>query len=883
MAEHKANALPSRHHETRLALVMNGGVSLAVWMGGVTHELDLLRRASSGLEDERSVVEADRPVFRIWQELARKAGTRVSVDIVSGTSAGGLNGLLLATALARGTALPPLREVWEESAALDKLLTPPSRTSLLSGQSFEEKIGEALNRIGECPSCPQQSVTLFVTATALDGRNHKYRDSFEADFDVRDHRRIYRFRQGESVVYEKKDCETWDIRPRPCKDFVKANDRKLITAARATASFPGAFPPVNESELMEFRRWPRETVGFPASCVMDGGVLNNEPFGPVLDAITRRKIENPVRRVLVYVVPSAGRIELESTRRQACDEIQWYTVAPSARRYPGESNFRSSAEEMANRLSGSIKDRPLELFGRMAKDQKLARNVRKVARRLLHEYRLNRARAVLFDVRRRIAEAGAVNCLSVTPEADPKWIEDMLGAGRARDSGWKHPNWVPRNESREISGPRQGGWRWGLSGAERVLQLLTEHLHQPSLSDSSLELPTPDGAQRATHRLEYDQRNRLIEGAQRVSGLLRDVLAVRDAVDAELWRRASSEEIADEGAAILYQQVFDDLSVPVKVESLVREAAEVHRQALEDAVGRVPWKNKMEVIADCLAVEVVTRAYAPPSKVVESTAPAFEFLRLGPDKISPLFDEDRYDDLGDRKLYGIRFQHFGAFIHPGWRKSDFAWGRLDAAHHLLYLFPQLTDQERRQHEVRIHKAILEAEAPRGDCVSEGAARQWMERNLQELRKSDFELLKDLRRRRPKQFRKTLKGVVGALMELLDGSGQPTERHPTPLWMRLWDPLVGFGRCVFYRPEDWKQLTAQKSWKELKGRKKLTLRGVRRLTFLVRRRGWKAYRRDPTKLHKAVTSALKWNIGAIVFCIAIVGAALGFFIPRLFHL
>src|SRR4051812_2022829 len=33
--------------ELRLAVVMNGGVSLAIWMGGVAHELDLLRRASA--------------------------------------------------------------------------------------------------------------------------------------------------------------------------------------------------------------------------------------------------------------------------------------------------------------------------------------------------------------------------------------------------------------------------------------------------------------------------------------------------------------------------------------------------------------------------------------------------------------------------------------------------------------------------------------------------------------------------------------------------------------------------------------------------------------------------------------------------------------------
>ena len=37
----------AQQHEIRLALVMNGGVSLAVWMGGVAHELDLIRRATT--------------------------------------------------------------------------------------------------------------------------------------------------------------------------------------------------------------------------------------------------------------------------------------------------------------------------------------------------------------------------------------------------------------------------------------------------------------------------------------------------------------------------------------------------------------------------------------------------------------------------------------------------------------------------------------------------------------------------------------------------------------------------------------------------------------------------------------------------------------------
>lgn len=93
--------------EMRLALVLNGGISLAVWMGGVVHELDLLRRASRG-DDIATVDPADQQAFKIWRDLANDAGKRVVIDVIAGTSAGGLNGMLLATAIGRGAALPPL-------------------------------------------------------------------------------------------------------------------------------------------------------------------------------------------------------------------------------------------------------------------------------------------------------------------------------------------------------------------------------------------------------------------------------------------------------------------------------------------------------------------------------------------------------------------------------------------------------------------------------------------------------------------------------------------------------------------------------------------------------------------------------------------------------
>ena len=96
--------------ELRMALVLNGGVSLAVWMGGVVHELDLLRRASAGELDPAQRPRAyDRDVFDRWGALSRSGGRErtVVVNVIAGTSAGGLNGALLATAVAnRGTLIP---------------------------------------------------------------------------------------------------------------------------------------------------------------------------------------------------------------------------------------------------------------------------------------------------------------------------------------------------------------------------------------------------------------------------------------------------------------------------------------------------------------------------------------------------------------------------------------------------------------------------------------------------------------------------------------------------------------------------------------------------------------------------------------------------------
>jgi len=121
LGEHDQSGVPPE--EIRFGVVMNGGVSLAVWMGGVALELDRLVKAGGGSGP--------------YADLLRLTGCTARVDVVSGTSAGGVNGAALALAqVNRFADLASLRDVWVEQGRIEALLRQPFRgapSSLLKG------------------------------------------------------------------------------------------------------------------------------------------------------------------------------------------------------------------------------------------------------------------------------------------------------------------------------------------------------------------------------------------------------------------------------------------------------------------------------------------------------------------------------------------------------------------------------------------------------------------------------------------------------------------------------------------------------------------------------------------------------------------------------
>jgi patatin-related protein len=344
--------------EVRFAVVMYGGVSLAIYINGVAQELFRLVRATAparqyaaSREAELAETEAEErpeeafyadedldPTERVYRRLGRTLGleepaagdgrirTRFVVDIIAGTSAGGINGVLLGLALARQRDFRRSSELWRKVADIDRLLreeksydglppdTPRDSESLLNGYRLYFKARDAMDDMPEetprdlwRPAFVEQ-LDLAVTATDLLGVPLPIRLSEQRSIDERVYRKVFRFSHGTRPT-------TGELH----SDFDHL-DLMLGFAARATSSFPMAFEPVLLRDLRlltrpgkpsdpdlplsrffadDIRRG-RDPEAIPYA---DGGYLDNKPFSHATAALRTRRADVPVVRKLVYIEP----------------------------------------------------------------------------------------------------------------------------------------------------------------------------------------------------------------------------------------------------------------------------------------------------------------------------------------------------------------------------------------------------------------------------------------------------------------------------------------------------------------------------------------------------------------------------------------------------
>ena len=119
-----------RQKELRLALVCYGGVSLAVYMHGVTKEIWHLARASRDFHSDDAQSSGVEGVYRRLLshiEHEQQLRLRVLPDVITGASAGGINAVFLADAVHSGHSLEPLTELWLRKADIDELIHPDAR------------------------------------------------------------------------------------------------------------------------------------------------------------------------------------------------------------------------------------------------------------------------------------------------------------------------------------------------------------------------------------------------------------------------------------------------------------------------------------------------------------------------------------------------------------------------------------------------------------------------------------------------------------------------------------------------------------------------------------------------------------------------------------
>ena len=435
-----------RQKELRIALVCYGGVSLAVYMHGATKELWKLTRASRAFHDPAAPDPATAPdptSESVWLDLLREIEARQALrlrvlpDIIAGASAGGINGIFLAQAIHSGQSLEPLTHLWLERADVDVLLDPDARlltrffkfwavplVRLLLGRpgnvvsanvsarvspkvraevrgklsrlvrsrwfappfggiGFSRLLAEALDVMAASPVeapllPPGHPLDVFVTATDFGGHPQSVAVHSPARIAETEHRLPIGFSAPTPVGGGR------DLAALP----------ELVLAARATASFPGAFPPLRVDEidrLMATRGqdWPgREAflarimparTNMPGAdaehaVLIDGSVLVNAPFAEAMGAIGGKPAMREVDRRLIYIDPRPHlpTIGSASARLPGFFSVLFGALSGIPREQPIRDNLedlaRQSREmarlgEIVDALRGEVEQQVERLFG----------------------------------------------------------------------------------------------------------------------------------------------------------------------------------------------------------------------------------------------------------------------------------------------------------------------------------------------------------------------------------------------------------------------------------------------------------------------------------------------------------------------------------------
>lgn len=716
-----------RQKELRIALICYGGISLAVYMHGVTKEVWKLARASRDLHLEVPSQAGSEAIYRILLErLQEEHGLklRVLTDILTGASAGGINAIFLAQAIHSGHSLEPLTSLWLENADVERLLDPaadlwtrigkfwaPPLVEMLltrpgsvvsesvapemraevrrklarfvrsrwfeppfSGIGFSSLLADALLAMAAAPAGPPllpqgHPLDLFVTATDFHGHLQKLTLHSPPIVDESEHRLSLGFR-SRTPAYAGEPLAALP---------------ELVLAARATASFPGAFPPlkVDEIDRLTHERgiaWPERDAflarilpvhaaqgDLESVALIDGSVLVNAPFSQAMQVLQDRPAQREVDRRFVYIDPTPDR---RRTAGHYANVGFFRAIFGSISAIPREQPIRDNLEQI-NAISREAADmaeiiealRPEverevdQLFGRTlfldrptprrlaAWRMKAQQVAAQKAGYAYHAY----AEAKFASVTKHLARLLAASNPGISAEETHGIADALAKAAKA-------------NGRINLAAPRGGASREAIAFfrahdiAYRVrrLRLLARRLSR-----------------------EWDDDTETSEA---------DREAARDTVYRALALYFDRDEaaVSGSGAGMTTKEVLQNPEKMLRRLAEQRNLPELDRQAehiLCAGLQAMPPSLRRRVMLSYLGFAFYDIATLPLLRNEALT----EFDPVKVDRISPDDATSIRSGGAAATLRGIEFYNFGAFFSRAYRENDYLWGRLHGAERMVDL------------------------------------------------------------------------------------------------------------------------------------------------------------------------------------------------------
>ena len=711
-----------REKELRLALICYGGISLAVYMHGISKEVWRLACASRAHHAGEPMGSGSEAVYRqVIEAISEAAGVelRVLVDILAGASAGGINAVFLADAISGGHSLDPLTDLWLETADVDVLLDPQvSRLSRVakaaavpiawalsakrggaveqtveaghreevraklanfvrarwftppfSGPGFTRLLLGALDAMhaGEAgpPLLPDyQPLDLFVTVTDFHGYPERLRLNSPAEVAETEHRLTLSFRDAGG------------------RGRRLADPAELVFAARATASFPGAFPPFRVTELDAVleeagRSWPgrgdflarvlprQAAVGAAETAVLiDGSILANAPFRPAIDALPTRPARREIDRRFVYIDPKPG---IRSLRLSAAGEAQppgfFATIFGALSDIPREQPIRDNLEAIDGRSARIRRLRHIIEAMRPEVEAAIERTFgttlllgRPTPERLA-AWRIKAQNVAAREAGYAYAAYGHLKVASVTEEIAAFLFRASGGGDRQRHDAVRQALWeeVRTQGMTAEDAVTSSGTRPHVIGFLRNFDLAYRSRRLRSVARRLLELEAREESP--------------TEAIARARTTVYELIGrYRSASDRALAERYG-DVVADPAEAMRL------LADRLDLKPLDDEADLL----LAEALSALPKAERRTLILTYLGFPFYDIATLP---LLQGEG-LEEFDPVKVDRISPDDATAIREGGAAATLKGIQFNSFGAFFSRAYRENDYLWGRLHGADRLI--------------------------------------------------------------------------------------------------------------------------------------------------------------------------------------------------------